>query len=155
MKPLVVFYTRFGHNITIAETVARVLGAPLRRIQIPNQPPFLVMGAYSSMNLRMKIMPMDLDVSAFDTVVLCTPIWAWKPAPPAREFLRLANIEGKRLAVCFSTTGGPTQRAQEKICQLLKGRDAHVFAFGEIPTQAQDPEFLKSEARAFAERIRQ
>ncbi len=154
MKPLVVFYTRFGHNITIAETIARELGADLRRIQTPRQPSYPVMGACSYFNIPMRILPIDYDVSAYDPVVLCTPIWAWKPAPPAREFLKRADLGGKRLAVCFSTRGGPTQRAQEKVCQLIGHCRGRVFAFGEIPTQAEDPEMLKAEARAFADRLK-
>lgn len=154
MKPLVVFYTRFGHNLTIAETVAAELGADLRRITTPTQPSYPVMGACSFFNIPMRILPMDFDVSAYDPVVLCTPIWAWKPAPPAREFLKRANLGGKRLAVCFSTGGGPTMRAQEKVCQLIGHCRGKVFAFGEIPTRPEDRDRLVREAKTFAARLK-
>ncbi len=154
MKPLVVFYTRYGHNITIAEAIARELGAELRRIQTAKQHPFMVMGACSSMNIPMRIMPMDLDVSAFDPIVLCAPIWAWKPAPPAREFLKRANLEGKRLAVCLSTGGGSSARAQAFVGKLAAGRGAQVLAFGEIQTQSEDRESLVRDARSFADRLK-
>jgi hypothetical protein len=155
MKPLVIFYTRYGHNITIAEAIARELGAELRRIQTAKQQHFMVMGACSSMNIPMRILPMDLDVSAFDPIVLCTPIWAGKPAPPARMFLRQADVAGRRLAVCLSTGGGSSARAQAFVGKLAQDRGAQVFAFGEIQTQSEDRESLVRDARAFADRLKQ
>jgi len=105
----------------------------------------------------MKIKPLDLDLSGCDLIVLHAPIWAWKPAPPARTFLREAKLDGKRLAVCFSTAGGPTQRAQEKVRQLLAGRDIELVAFGEISTDEKtvSEDAMLKEARLFAERLRE
>lgn len=154
MKVVVVYYTRFGHNKVIAETVAEVLEADVRRIQTPKQHGYPYMGFASFFNVRMRILPMDFDFGDAELVVLCTPIWAWKPAPPARTFLREVRLEGRKLAVCFSTSGGPTMRAQEKVKELLKGRDVEIVAFGEIPTDRNDVEFLRREARMFAERLR-
>jgi len=153
MKAVVVYYTRFGHTTTVAETIAQELAAELRRIETSKKHGYPYMGFASFFNVRMRIRPMNLDFADADLVVLCTPIWAWKPAPPARTFLRQARLEGKKLAVCFSTTGGPTLRAQEKVKELLKGRRVELVAFGEIPTD-KDDEFLRREARRFAERLR-
>lgn len=152
MKAAVVHYTRFGHNNVIARTVAETLGAEQFRIEIPGNPSFPRMGFCSMFNVNMKINPMPLDFSNFDLVVLCTPIWAWKPAPPARTFLREAKLP-RKLAVNFSTGGGPIQRAEEKLRQLLEGRGIEVVAVGEISTDKNDEDYLKAEAKAFAERL--
>lgn len=154
MKIAVVYYTRFGHNTVIAEEVASVLGAELHRIETPKQHSFPVMGGCSFLNIRMRIRPMELDFSEYDLVVLCAPIWAWKPAPPARTFLRDARLP-RRLAICFSSGGDPSQRAQEKARQLLSDRDVKLEAFGEISLQrAPSEDELRREARLFAERLK-
>ena len=152
MRIAVVYYTRFGHSTVIAETVARELGAELRRIETPKQHSYPYMGVASTFNIRMKLAAMDSDFSAFDLVVLCTPIWAWKPAAPARTFLREAKLPA-RLAVCFSTGGGPTQRAQEKLRQDIAGRRVEVVAFGEISTDKATDDALREAARRFAGRL--
>ncbi len=154
MKTVVAYYTRFGHNTTIAEAMADALGAELRRLETPRRYGYPVMGFLSTFNVRMKLEATDLDFSDYDLVVLCTPIWAWKPAPPARTFLRDARLP-RRLAVCFSTGGGPTQRAQEKVLQDLSGRGIEVVAFGEIRTDKAADEQLREEARRFAGRLPQ
>jgi hypothetical protein len=153
MKTAVVYYSRLGHNTVIAGEVARVLGAELHQIETPKKPSYPVMGGSSFFNIRMRIVPMELDFAGFDLLVLCAPIWAWKPAPPARTFLRSARLP-KRIAVCFSSGGDPSQRAQEKTRQLLAGRDVELAAFGEISLQqAPDDDALRREARLFAERL--
>lgn len=157
MKTAAVYYSRFGHNAKIVEEAARVLEADTYRIETPKQHGYPVMGFCSTFNVRMRIKPLDLDLSGYDLVVLHTPIWAGKPAPPARTFLREAELEGRRLAVCFSTAGGPTQRAQEKVRQLLAGRNVELVAFGEINTDEKtvSEDEMLNEARLFAERLRE
>ena len=152
MKAAVVHYTRFGHNDVIAKAIAERLEAEQFRIEIPGKPSFPVMGFCSMFNVRMRIKPMKTDFSNFDLVVLCTPIWAWKPAPPTRVFLGEAKLP-RKLALSFSTGGGPIQRAEEKMRQLLTGRDIEIVAVGEINTDKKDEEYLKAEAKAFAERV--
>ncbi|MBN2536936.1 hypothetical protein JXB37_01525 [candidate division WOR-3 bacterium] len=154
MKTAVVYYTRLGHNAVIAGEVAAALGAELHRIETPRLPGYPAMGGASFFNIPMKIRPMELDFCGYDLLVLCAPIWAWKPAPPARTFLRNARLP-KRLAICFSSGGDPSQRAQEKTRQLLAGRDVELVAFGEISLQlAPDDDALRREARLFAGRLK-
>ena len=156
MRTAVVYFTRFGHNEKIARETARVLDAEVRQIRTPKQHSFMVMGFCSTFNVRMRILPMELGFEGHDLVVLHTPIWAWKPAPPARTFLREAALDGRKLAVCFSTTGAPILRAQEKIRQLLVGRSVELVAFGEIDTDERrhGEEDILREARLFAERLK-
>ena len=44
MKATVVYYTRFGHNTMIAETIAKELGAGVRRIETPRDFSYPAMG---------------------------------------------------------------------------------------------------------------
>jgi hypothetical protein len=110
------------------------------------------MGYCSTFNVKMRIKPMPLDFFGFDLVVLCVPIWAWKPAPPGRTFLREANLP-ERIAVNFSTTGAQILRAQEKVGELLKGRGVEVIAFGDIDTRNATEDDLRDGARRFALRL--
>jgi flavodoxin len=154
MKTAVVYYSRFGHTSVVAEEIGRVLDAEVRQVDTPkHEQSYPYMGFASTFNVRMKLKETDLDFSGYDLLVLCTPIWAWKPAPPGREVL----LEGKlpsNLAVCFSIGGSPTQRAQEKVRQMLEGRGVEVVAFGEIVTDKVTDDDLRREARIFAERLK-
>jgi len=151
VKATVVYYTRFGHNAVIARAIAEKLAAGLERIETTRQYGFAQMGMRSFLNLDMRLRPMRTDFREDELLVLCTPIWAWKPASPARTFLKRAHLP-PRLAVCFSTGGGPTLRAQEKLDQLLAGRGVAVTAFGEIDSRVGEEE-LRARACEFADRL--
>jgi len=153
MTSAVIYYTRFGHNEVIARAVAGELGAEMRRIETPKEHGYPWMGFTAFFNIRVGIKPMDFDLSGFDCVVLCTPIWAFRPAPPARTFLRKARLPAK-LAVCFSTGGGSSVKAQEFISRDLAGRGVTITAFGEINTDKVSEDALLQAAREFADRLR-
>jgi len=154
MKTAVVYYTRYGHNKVIAEAIAQELGAEQRQVRTPKEHGFLSMGFCSAFNVHMRIEPMDLDFSAFDTVVICAPIWAGKPAAPVYTFLRDAKLDGRKLAFCFSTGGGSSQRAQDKVKRDLASRKVEIVGFGEINTREEDEGKLRQEAGAFARKLR-
>lgn len=154
MNTTVVYYSRFGTTRTIATALAQELGAEVREIKAVREYGFMGMGFRAAFGIRMPIQPMDLDFSGVDRIVLCAPIWAGKPANPARTFLQEAKIEGKRLAVLFATGGGESGSALEAIRRRVAGKRVEVEPMGEIVTRGKDEEKLREEARELAQRLK-
>ncbi len=159
MKAAVVYYSRYGHTAKVAEALAQALGAETRRVEEKKQRGFLVMGWGSVTNARFEIKPMDLDLSGYDTVVLCTPVWAGKPACPARTFLRDARLEGKKVHLLISTGGGEIDKPVAIVAADLAEKNATVGATARVVTgrggkDATDEE-LKQAGREFAKRVRE
>ena len=158
VKAAVVYYSRYGHTTKVAGALAQQLGAEVRRIEETEQRGFLGMGRGSVTNARFEIKPMDLDLSGCDTVVLCTPIWAGKPACPARTFVHDAQLEGKKVHVLFSTSGGDTDKAVETIGADLAKKSATVGVTGCVITKRgrkETPdEELKQAGREFAMKVK-
>ncbi len=150
MKTTVVYYSRFGTTRTIATALAEELGAEVREILAVRDCGFMGMGFRSAFGIPMKIRPMNLDFAGVDRIVLCSPIWAGKPANPARTFLQEAKIEGKKLAVLFATGGGETGPALEAIRKLVAGKRVEVTFLGGIVTRKKDEGQLRSEATELA-----
>ena len=146
MKTAVVSYSRYGSTTKVARALADRLGAELRTIESMKQYGFMGMGFRSTFNIRMPLKPMDMDFAGFDRVVLCAPIWAGKPACPARTFLRDAKLEGKQLAVIFSTATGRTDRAAEAASKDLAGKGVTSVAFGKAVTDKPTDEVLEQAA---------
>jgi len=153
MKTAVVYYTRFGHTAKVAEAMAESLGAEKRRIEPVKEYGFFGMGFRSAFNVRMKLKPMDLDFSGFDRVVLCTPVWAGRPACPARTFLRDAKLEGRQLAVLFCVAGSEIDRAIEVVRAAAARKHMELVATERVVTKDTTDEQLESEARAFAGKL--
>jgi flavorubredoxin len=147
MKTVVVYYSRFGTTRTIATALAEELGAEVRKIQAVRECGFMGMGFRSAFGIRMPIQPMNLDFTGVDRIVLCAPIWAGKPANPARTFLQEAKIEGKVLAVVFSSGGGETSPALEAIRKLVAEKRVDLTFLGAIVTRKKDEAQLRAEAK--------
>lgn len=154
MRVAVVYYTRFGHTRALAEQLALELGAELREIRGVRAHSYPVMGFGAIFNAHFRIHPMDLDFSAFDVVVLCTPIWAGRPACPTRTFLRDARLEGKRLVIALSTWSDDLGQSLQHIERELAGKLATVVYTTHTVTKPLVSEALLREAgQALAHRI--
>jgi len=154
MKTVVVYYTRFGNTRAIATALAQELGAEVREIKAVREYGFMGMGFRAAFGIRMPIQPMNLDFSGVDRIVLCTPIWAGKPACPARTFLKEARIEGKKLAVLFSTGGGETGPALETIRKCVAGKKVEIGPAAGIVTRGKDEEKLRTAAKELAQKLK-
>jgi len=158
VKSAVVYYSRFGHTAKVAAALAQELGAEVRSIEETRRRGYPGMGWGAITNSRFKIRPMNLDLGGFDTVVLCTPIWAGRPACPARTFLRDARLEGKRVHLLISTGGGEIDRPVEAIRADLAKKNATVGQTGRVITglgkKETTDEELRQAAREFANRVR-
>lgn len=154
MKTVVVYYSRFGTTRTIATALAEELGAEAREIQAARECGFMGMGFRSAFGIRMPIQPMNLDFTGVDRIVLCAPIWAGKPANPARTFLREAKIEGKRLAVVFTTGGGESGPALEAIRKLVAEKRVEVTFLGAIVTRKKDEGHLRAAVKEPVRKLR-
>jgi len=149
-----VYYSRFGTTRKIATAVAEELGAEAREIQAVRECGFLGMGFRSVFGIRMPIRPMDLDFTGVDRIILCTPIWAGRPANPVRTFLQDAKVEGVKLHVLFSTGGGETGPALETVRKLLAGKKVEVALLGAIVTRKKDEAQLRAEAKELARKLK-
>ncbi len=154
MRVAVAYYTRFGHTRPLVEPLARELGAELREIRGQRDHGYPAMGFGAIFNMHFRIQPMDLDFSAFDVVVLCTPIWAGRPACPTRTFLRDARLEGKRLIIALSTWGDDVAQAFRHIERELAGKRVKVEYTTYTVTKDLPEEALQEAGRALAQRIR-
>ena len=95
-KRILVAYFSQGANTTrVAEELAELLGADAERIVEKTDRSgffgFLSAGADSSMGKLGNIEAPSHDPSAYDLVIVCTPVWAWHVSPPAHAYLALTK----------------------------------------------------------------
>jgi hypothetical protein len=142
----------------VAAALAQELGAETRRIEETKQRGFLGMGRGSVFNARFEIKPMDLDLSGYDTIVLCTPIWAGKPACPARTFLRDVRLDGKKVHLLITTGGGEIDKPVAIAAADLAKKNATVGATARVNTgfgkkRTPDEELVQA-GREFAKKVK-
>ena len=114
-KKLVAYFSASGTTAKVAKTLAEAAGADLYEIkpQVPYTKAdlnWMDKKARSTIEMNDKssrpaIVTGDLDVSAYDTILLGFPIW-WYIAPTIiNTFLEAYDFSGKTI-VLFATSGG-------------------------------------------------
>ena len=93
-RRLVVFFSRMGYVRKLAYEEANRTGAAIYEIRSTERTAgtagFWWCGRYAMHRWDMPIAPIDVDLSAFDHVTVCTPIWVFALAAPVRSFCRQA-----------------------------------------------------------------
>jgi len=128
MKPLVVYYSRTGNTRMVAERIASLLGCELAEIvDLKNRKGlFGFLGAgYSSYTRKLtQIKAPDQDPSAYDLIVVGTPIWAGNITPAVRTYLTKIVPEvaqEKKYALFYTSYSSEQPKAVKDFCTLIKG----------------------------------
>ena len=89
-KQLVVFFSRMGYTRKLAYEAANRSGAKVYEVRATERTEgtlgFWWCGRYGMHKWEMPIAPLPQDLSAYDHVTICTPIWVFSLAAPMRSF---------------------------------------------------------------------
>ena len=129
MKTAFVYFSLTGNLSFVARRVEEALGADVIRLEPVNAYPasgarkFLMGGKSAVFGEAPKLKPNVFDASAYDLIILGTPVWAGTFAPPLRTFIRdnKAALAGKRLAAVICSSGGSADKALGKLAEELGG----------------------------------
>ena len=94
-KRLVIYFSRMGYTQKLAYEAAEKQGACLYRLEATEHTAgtsgFWWCGRYGMHRWDMPIAPVTVDLSAYDRVTLCAPIWVFSLCGPMRAFCREAR----------------------------------------------------------------
>lgn len=109
-KIAVVFYSKSGSNRYLAERTAEALKGELIGIK-PRVSPLAFQLLASSTGLSLGNRRMKRDISLYDSVVLCGPIWMGQLIAPLRDFIGKYGSAIKKLH--FITCCGSTDSSKD------------------------------------------
>jgi hypothetical protein len=133
MHTLVVYYSRSGSTRTMAKALAHGVGGTLRELVDASPRTNLVAAAMAALFGRSaRLVDPNFDVSAWDTVVVMTPIWVGKPTPAANTFLRTVNLTGKKILVVALGESGENLATSSKLEKMARDRGGQVIGVHHI-----------------------
>ena len=152
-RVLVVYFSQGNSTKRVAEDIAALFGADIERIVEKKQRKgrfFGIMGAgaASSMSRATPIEAPARDPSAYEAVVVCTPIWAWHLSPPVRSWLRLNKGKLPQLAA-YVTVSHDTDPAKV-VAAMVKESGRQPIA----STGFADRDFEEGNRARYLEKIR-
>ena len=148
---LVTYYSKTGNNQFVAEKISEMLDCPVKEID----PTFNYLGLQfllSVFNLNTKTNIYKADLSCYDEIIVCGPIWGGLLISPLRKVIRKCLEVSKpvHFITCCGTGdeakaerygyGGVLKRVKELSPSLIRTVAAIPVVLILTPEEANDPE---------------
>lgn len=133
MKTLVVYYSLTNNTEFIAETVVRLLHADSYAVKLQKGLPeqgfkkFFLGGMTATFKMSPKIENVPVDLSAYDNIVIGTPVWAGSCSSPIHSFLMHNQIENKKIALFACHASKEADAAKKCFAQMKKELPGNTF----------------------------
>jgi flavodoxin len=121
----IIYYSLDGNTDFIAQKIATKIGAELIRLTPKKEYPtgkvskFIWGGKSVTFGEKPKLVNEVIDLKKFDTLIIGTPIWAGKFAPPLNTFFHANEIKGKDIFLFACNMGGGSEKCFLKMKAML------------------------------------
>lgn len=128
---LVVYFSRMGYVKKVAYETANRIGADIYEIKSTEKTSgtlgFWWCGRFAMNRRDMPIEAITVDLTKYDHVTICSPIWAFSLAPPVRSFCRQAMGKIKEVNYIFvHHTNGNYENVAKEADNLLDLRHTEL-----------------------------
>lgn len=157
---IIVYYSLEGNVDFLARELAGELGADVFRLETVKEYPkkglakFFHGGKDAVTSSRPELKAAVPSLAAYSTVVIGTPVWASRPAPPLNTFLFGADLAGKRVGLFASSAGGNARKCLSAMREAVAEARGQVVAEEDFTNPLKAPEEAAARAKAFAQRLR-
>ena len=136
----VVYFSKTGNTTSLAKEVQRLTGAGLFRVEVvapyptAYKPTTEIVKKELDNDIVRTIKHVDIDVSKYDTFVLCTPTWWHHVAKPLESWIKSVNLSGKFVITANTHGGGGLMHTREDFESLLKSSKlgTHLTHYGDV-----------------------
>jgi hypothetical protein len=143
MPKLFIYYTLSGNGDAVAASL-KEKGFDVRKVEPAKQPPkkFFLQILQCGFNAGRKycepLKAYDADVSAYDTVVIGSPVWNGRLSCPINTVLKETDLKDKKVAFVLYSGSGEAKKAEEQIRAVMP--DAEIIHLKE---PKKNPETLE------------
>jgi len=134
MKTLVIFYSYTGNAKRLAQEFAAKEAADIVEIKDGRRPVKLKaysLGCFAAMRGNpWPIQPPEVDLAAYNRLVLFSPVWAGSP-PPAIHAALVQLPDGKTVSIKLVSASGKSN-CKERLEAVLKAKDCTLEGFEDI-----------------------
>jgi len=131
-RTLVVVYSRTGNTFAAAKEVARYFDADILQIKAPQYPKTIEgnMRASSDADKEVTSIPIQhdvVDLSRYDLIVLGSPTWWFRPAPPLWSFVENHDFSGKPVFLMMTGNSRYKEQHIDKFSRLVGEKNGNFL----------------------------
>ena len=123
-RTLVVVYSRTGNTFGAAKQVARYFNADMLQIRAPQYVKTIKGQIRASKDADQEVTTTPIqhdavDLSRYDLIVLCSPTWWFRPAPPLWSFVENHSFSGKPVFLMMTGNSRYKEQLTDKFAALV------------------------------------
>lgn len=159
-KTLVVFFSRSGNTELMARKIAEIKQAHLLPIQ-SNRNKIGFRGWIEALQDARKttaeITPTKIDLSAYDTIYIGSPIWLYSPTPTIFQFVKNNDFTNKKVILFNSMNSKFEQKYIDEFKEIIEQNGGefikHIYIIRGRMMQQMDTEMFLNEVEKLVEWI--
>ncbi len=130
-KTLVVVYSRSGNTLVAAKEAAGLLDADLATIETPDYPRSLAgqiraVGDARNLEVTAEIHHPEFEASRYESIVLCSPVWLFRPAVPLWAFTGSVDFANRDAYLLMTGNSGYRSPMIEEFGRLVESRNGRL-----------------------------
>ncbi len=153
-RTALIYYSLDGNTHFIAQKMSKQLGCPVIRLKLQKEfsttnkfLKFFWAGQSSVFRTKPPLANKAIDLKAYDTLVIASPVWAGSVSSPVRSFLNSYAIEGKDVYLVANSGGGQQEKCLSAMRKLLpKSTVRQVIGFASLTKETYPTHKQKLEA---------
>jgi flavodoxin len=148
---IVIFYSRTGNTRTVAQAISNSLDCDLQEIldlkDRSGIKGFIGGVVDTNKNALTDISPNSVDLTAYNPVLIGSPIWGNKFCPAMATFCKAADFKGKKVILFAVTSGRATQKNFDQYSNLIETKGGNVIDTFVIKTLWKDAKEIQGQAK--------
>lgn len=149
---LIIYYSRSGTTRTIAQELARNLSCEIEEIISRKNRQFF--GIITCVNDQLfdrddNIEPFKKDISAYNPLIIASPVWIHGISSPMRTFLKYSGLKGKDAYLVLTNNGNYDDEDENKIINSVESYGITVKGCYRVCTKGKSENELRQYARSF------
>ncbi|HMK53781.1 MAG TPA: flavodoxin [Methanobacteriaceae archaeon] len=121
MKTLIACYSHSGNTLVAAQRIHENIDGDLTRIEPVKDRWYVIKAVHAFLEKKWPIKDCITDLSDYDCLLLCCPIWMGRAPPSINQYLtELENVKGKKLYIMVTMGGDGKQIATTQIKTILE-----------------------------------
>lgn len=118
-KTLIIFYSFEGNTRKVAKFLSEELDIPyeevkpIKDLSSTGFSKYFWGGSQVVMGKKPEIIPIELNLDEYNTIILGSPIWAGTFTPVIKTILETGILKNKKIAYFYCHDGGPGKAAQK------------------------------------------
>lgn len=131
-RTLVVVYSRTGNTFSAAKEIAQYFNADMLQIKAPQYTTTIKgqMRAASDADSKVTTTAIEHDavnLSRYDLIILCSPTWWFRPAPPLWSFVENHNFSGKSVFLMMTGNSRYKEKFTNEFAALVTSKNGHFL----------------------------